>query len=188
MAPLAFQGFLVNYLGMIRQLALNNWKSDMMVKCCLLMLYYPLKQYSYYTPPQLVVQTGKDQKKHNSEWQQICYQNFYAYFTQPVLSELLNHLLTVVMTRERPEDNAHNVQLLIDEDDVNTGIDEIISELDCTIKKLSMAIIEQMLYRFTNICLDLVNDLASNLVQGNLNGLSFQIQENIVYILGILPK
>lgn len=165
MAPLAFHGFLPNYLNLARQLVMINWRSDMMVKCSLLMLYYPLKQYYYYCAPDVIVSAVGN--KTNSQFQQICHQQFYASFTQEILSQLLHHLLTVVMIREQPEDNLNNIQLLIEEDDINTGIDEILSELDCTIKKLSIVIIEQFLTRFTGICLGLVNDLAVKIVSGD---------------------
>jgi hypothetical protein len=139
----------------------------MMVKCSLLMLYYPLKQYCYYCAPDVIVSAVGDRNKTSSQFQQICHQQFYASFTQEILSQLLDHLLTVVMIRDKPEDNLNNIQLLIEEDDINTGIDEILSELDCTIKKLSIVIIEQFLTRFTGICLGLVNDLAVKIVSGD---------------------
>lgn len=88
-----------------------------------------------------------------------------AYFTEDVIGGMLNHMLTSTMLREKSDDFT-NIQLLIEEDET-TSIDEVISELDCTMKKLCIAVVEQLMLRFTDSALKLVYSLIQQLVMGN---------------------
>ena len=74
------------------------------------------------------------------------------------------------------------------ENDEPGGIDEILCELDCSIKKLSAAVIEQFMLRFTQDTLSLVYRLVNMLTNNELQNLSFEIQENIITIVGLLPR
>lgn len=98
------------------------------------MMYFPLKQYVYYTTPQQLETMKYTSACQNKEIQLQCYNTYFGYFNKDNLSELLNHLLTVTMLREKPED-MNNVQMMIEED-CAYSIDEIHCELDCSIKKL----------------------------------------------------
>ena len=187
MAPTAFHNILVKYLTICKSLIECEWKSDMVVKCNLMMLYYTLKQFVYYSSPSSLQSTGMlERMKINNQLQNECHQNFTGFFTQEVIGGLLNHMLTCTMLREKSDDFT-NIQLLIEENET-TSIDEVICELDCTIKKLCIALVEQLMLRFTDISLQLIYSLVEQLVSGNLNSMSFSIQENIITALSILPN
>jgi hypothetical protein len=97
----------------------------------------------------------------------------------------MNQLITNTMCIEEEERDS-KLEVAI-EDEEPTGIEVSADEIECSIKKISISILESLIIRFPDVSLSLLYSLVQNLTANQLQA-SLKVQDNIISLLGILPS
>jgi hypothetical protein len=180
LAPLAYGFILREYMTVIMNLSLAPWESLTVKKGCLLMLYRALKLQIQYDPKGYHLRGASAELQAEGVKAHGVYSSI---FSRETLERLLSEILSKVMTIDE-EGRESRLDLQLEEEEPD-NIDQATNEMDCTLRKIGISIVEQLAICFPET-LDLIHVLAKKMCAGELN-VDMKTKDSIVNILSLLP-
>ena len=183
--PIIFFEILEKYLKFIINYYTYSWKNEILRKSLSLLLLKILKTFIFYTSSQNILNKNLDKKlKIDLNLQNKCYKSFNNLFNNK--STLENLFQEIVSKKMIYNFDEIDFETFI-EDQENTGIDMVHSELECSLPKINSLIARELFYKFPEKSLTIFYDLLNNIMKKTIN-LQDDIQDNVFNLLIYLPK
>jgi hypothetical protein len=90
------------------------------------------------------------------------------------------------MSIQEEEQEQKSIDLEIEDSEV-VGMDSVSNELEISIKRICISVIEQLAIRVPKVAVPLLESLIEALVSGGLKDSNLQTKDNIIMIIGLLP-
>lgn len=184
-SPLVFTSFIDKFLSFSVIVFKNKWNDEQLQKSVSLLLYKILKNYLFHTKPQEIEEKNLQKKlKIDLAMQQTCYAAFMGFFNN---EEMIQGLMSFVVSSLMIYDESSiNFEVFI-EDQEASGIDTVISELDCSLPKIGSVIINQFFQRFPEISLKVFYQSIDEIISQK-SDVSVNLQDNLFSLISYLPK
>ena len=183
--PIIFVNILENYLTFMINYYAYSWKSEILKKSLSLLLLKILKTFIFYTSSENLQNKGLDKRlKIDLNFQNKCYQSFQNLFNNN--STLENLLQEIVSEKMIYNFDDIDFETFI-EDQENTGIDMVHSELDCSLPKINSLIARELFYKFPEKSLNIFYTLLNSIMKKIIN-LNDEIIDNVFNLLIYLPN
>ena len=184
-SPLILAGFIDQFLSYALNIFEAKWRRENLQKGVSLLLYKILKTYLYYSAPDDIQQKRLTTKLKISVGAQLtCHNAYMAFFeNEKRIREIMSYIISNLMIYK---ESCTDFEAFID-DQENTGIDTIHSELECSLPKIGALIIEQLFYRFPKVALPIYYESLDEVISQKVS-LPESIQDSVFNIVAYLPK
>jgi hypothetical protein len=91
------------------------------------------------------------------------------------------------MSVQEEEQEQKTIDLEIEDSEV-MGMDSIYNQLEMSLKRICISVIEQLAVRVPKVAVPLLESLIEALVSGGMREANLQTKDNIIMMIGLLPQ
>ena len=184
-SPLVFTGFLRKFMEFTVTIFKVQWERENLQKSVSLLLYRILKTYIFFVEPSDL--EGKKlytKLKVNQDLQKQCHIQFREFFNnEERIREIMSYIISNLMIYNNP---SEDFEVFI-EDQEGTGLDTVLSELDCSLPKIGAATVEKLFNRFPEPALKVFFQSLEEILNGKTE-IPDLLQDSVFNLVGYLPK
>jgi hypothetical protein len=187
--PFSFSNLIKRLLTFSFEVLKIEWKDVMISKAALLLMYSVLKQFVFYCEPEYF-KSSKLNVRHkvNPPIQAHCRSTYFEFLNQEAtVQELVSIMILRLMCHEEDDSKEKTIDSEIEGSEV-AGIDHLTKEIDISIKRICISMIELLSLRVPNIMIPLLVFLIESVVSGNMKDADLRVKDNIIMLIGLVPS
>jgi hypothetical protein len=187
--PFSFSNLIKRLLNFSFDVLKIEWKDIMVSKAGLLLMYCVLKQFVFYCDTDYFKSSKLNTRmKVNPPLQAHCRTTYFEFVNrEATIQELVSIMILRLMCNDEDEAKEKTIDSEIESSEV-AGIDHFTKEIDISIKRICISVIELLSLRVPDIMVPLLVFLIESVVSGNMKDADLKVKDNIIMLIGLLPS
>lgn len=187
--PFSFSNLIKRLLVFSFEIVKIEWKDIMISKSALLLMYSVLKQFVFYCDPDYFKTSKLNSRyKVNPPIQAHCRTTYFDFVNQEsTIQELVSIMILRLMCNEEDDIKEKTIDSEIESSEV-AGIDHFTKEIEISIKRICISMIELLSLRVPDIMVKLLVFLIESVVSGNMKDADLKVKDNVIMLIGLLPS
>jgi len=186
--PFAFSNLIKRVANFGFEALKLEWKDILITKCCLLLLFSVLRQFVFYVDNDYFKNSKMSGRlKNNTGLQTHCRTNYFEFFgRETFVQEFVSLMILKLMIKDEGDEKEKTIDTEIEDCEV-TGIDHMKDELEVSLKRICVSVIEQLSIRVPNIMIPMLTFLIESVISGAMKDADLKTKDNIILLIGMLP-
>lgn len=187
--PFSFSNLIKRLLSFSFDVLKIEWKDIMISKAALLLMYSILKQFVFYCDNDYFKTSKLNVRmKVNPPLQAHCRSTYFEFVNkEATIQELVSIMILRLMCHDEDDVKEKTIDSEIESSEVS-GIDHFTKEIDISIKRICISVIETLSLRVPDIMVPLLVFLIESVVSGNMKDADLKVKDNIIMLIGLLPS